>query len=100
MGNLHYKALPVVLYLAVATVILGRCQIPVSAAEKLVGPDGKVLYYLHDDGRVSDPSGRTKGYLKEDRYVDPSGRTKGYYQDDRHDDRHDDNPGNHHGETK
>lgn len=34
------------------------------AAEKLVGPDGKVLYYLHDGGRVSDPSGRTVGYMR------------------------------------
>lgn len=47
---------------------------PATSAEKLVGPDGKILYYLHGNGRVSDPSGKTVGYMSGHRLVDPSGR--------------------------
>lgn len=78
MENLRYRALMLAAGLTVPAVIGQGFLAPAQAAEKMVGPDGKVLYYLHEGGRVSDPSGRTKGYIKGDRYTDKEGRTKGY----------------------
>ena len=58
--------------------MLPLCAGSARSAEKMVDREGRVLYYMHDNGRVSDTSGRTIGYIKEDRFIDPSGRTKLY----------------------
>lgn len=44
------------------------------SAERLVDRDGKTLYYLHADGRVSYPDGRTAGYLRGHKQIDNEGR--------------------------
>lgn len=46
----------------------------VGSAEKLVDRDGRVLYYLHEDGRVSYPNGKTAGYMRGHSFSLPDGK--------------------------
>ena len=54
----------------------------VCSAEKMVDREGRVIYYLEDNGRVSRPDGSTAGYIRNDRITDPDGKVRGYLTED------------------
>lgn len=64
-----------------------------SADVRITDPSGKTLGYINDSGRVMTPSGRTTGYVSPSgRALSTDGKTRGYLNLDReeHDEDEDD----------
>lgn len=79
MKRYYMRLFAFVLAAAAIAATLHTCAAPAKADEPMYDSKGRVLYYLSEDGRISSPDGKTKGYFKEGRFTTPSGRTTGYY---------------------